>query len=508
MTAGFDASASLDAIGWVCFSTELYLLAGFGWMSDGAEKTVLSYTLPAIQTEFNVTDAQLGGFSSLLSATQALGALFWGSRADAVGRRPAFLGSVGLTALCGVCSAWAVSSGLPAYLSLRALTGFAIGGNLPLAATLMSEMLPPRHRDRCILGLHLFNECGALSSTGLAMALLPHSCASGTRCEWAIYLALVAVPSAIVSPIAACRLPESASWLASKGRHDEARTALARVKGGGRSAAARRLREGDALPFDLPVSSSATEPPVNDAASAQREDGAADGSLPTTNDGLVDGEAREPSRTTRCDGDCCSSSSNCLPAAASSLFSRSMLRTTLCITLLWFTADAASGWWTWLPTLATSQHVPSTIMYTASLVGRVIASVSFLVAALSISCVRPYTLLLCSLILTCVGSCLLTLWAATPLFSSPSFVAVYGGFALVFGGAWSLLYVVTPACFPPDLRATGFGLAHAGSKLGSLVSPLVVGGLIEGGSVLAVGAFLTAGWAVATVCLVAVPRSR
>ena len=78
-------------------------------------------TLPAIQTEFNVTDAQLGGFSSLLSATQALGALFWGSLADAVGRRPAFLGSVGLTALCGVCSAWAVSSGLPAYLSLRAL---------------------------------------------------------------------------------------------------------------------------------------------------------------------------------------------------------------------------------------------------------------------------------------------------------------------------------------------------------------------------------------------------
>ena len=110
--------------------------------------------------------------------------------------------------------------------------------------------MPPRYRDRALVGLHLFYEVGALGSTGLALLLLPDSCKAGTRrgrpslreastyytpllhqarvaalpsalttppyhtpyycrCEWPIYLALVAAPAAIVSLLAARYLPES-----------------------------------------------------------------------------------------------------------------------------------------------------------------------------------------------------------------------------------------------------------------------------------------------------------
>ena len=102
--------------------------------------------------------------------------------------------------------------------------------------------MPPRYRDRALVGLHLFYEVGALGSTGLALLLLPDSCKAGTRCEWPlylalllhpittplttppyyytpycrcewpIYLALVAAPAAIVSLLAARYLPESPAW--------------------------------------------------------------------------------------------------------------------------------------------------------------------------------------------------------------------------------------------------------------------------------------------------------
>lgn len=39
---------------------------------------------------------------------------------------------------------------------------------------------------------------------------------------------------------------------------------------------------------------------------------------------------------------------------------------------------------------------------------------------------------------------------------------------------WPLMYVVTPADFPPDARGVGFGFVSACSKLGALTQPNVV----------------------------------
>ena len=67
-------AAQLDAIGWGCFSSELLLLAGLGWISDGAEAAVLSYMLPALGTQYSLDEERLGQLSSLLSLAQAVGA--------------------------------------------------------------------------------------------------------------------------------------------------------------------------------------------------------------------------------------------------------------------------------------------------------------------------------------------------------------------------------------------------------------------------------------------------
>ena len=68
-----DYGAALDAIGLGAFSLRVFLLAGLGWISDGAEAAVLSYMLPALQHEHGLTEAQLGTISSVLAGAQAVG---------------------------------------------------------------------------------------------------------------------------------------------------------------------------------------------------------------------------------------------------------------------------------------------------------------------------------------------------------------------------------------------------------------------------------------------------
>ena len=103
-----------------------------------------------------LSSAQLGTAASVVSLGQAVGAATWGAAADSIGRRRAFLGSLILTIVFGLGSCAAV--GFYSFCALRLLTGFAIGGNLPLAVSIVSEMLPPNRREQSIVALQMFNE--------------------------------------------------------------------------------------------------------------------------------------------------------------------------------------------------------------------------------------------------------------------------------------------------------------------------------------------------------------
>ena len=142
------------------FTLEILCLAGFGWISDGAETVVLSFMIPAMEDLWSLDPGQMGGASAAVSLGQAVGATVWGSLADSLGRRRAFLGSLGLTLVFGIGSCAAV--GFYSFCALRLLTGFAIGGNLPLAVSIVSELLPPSVRERSVVALQMFNEVSFL----------------------------------------------------------------------------------------------------------------------------------------------------------------------------------------------------------------------------------------------------------------------------------------------------------------------------------------------------------
>ena len=504
-------------------------------MSDGAESAVLGYMLPSLMNHWALSEKQLGVVGALMSLGQALGSLFWGSLSDSMGRRPCFLLSVGLTAVLGLLSA--ASPNLLWYCVLRFLTGFAIGGNLPLAIAIASESMPPRHRDRALVALHLFYEMGALASTGLALGLMPSSCEEGSLCLWRAYLLAVALPAVVILPVAAIRLPETPFWLVSRGRHTQLIRVLSRAQGASRSAGERfkTLGHPEACQAEtisstgIPAGAHTGEPACHDASStgSQRAVWAAcDSGSDSENAASVTKPSPDKARaatawisaTSTSDGPgapvetsmaakaaLAASPSHSNSSATSRLrslvFGRELRAITACICMLWLSADMASGWWTWTPTFASMQHVEAHGVYVASIVGRVVASAAFLVVTAIINHFGARQLLLLTLLLCTLLSGLLTVWTKDPaLFASSSFVLVYGAFSLCFGGAWPIMYVVTPATFPTSVRGAGFGLASSAGKLGALIGPLVVGDLLAP-SILRIGSFFTVMWAMSALAL-------
>src|SRR5438105_9188901 len=123
-----------------------FILAFLGIMFDAADFALFGAALPPIAREFGLGPAQAGLLATVGLVGAFLGALFWGTISDYIGRRTAFTATVGIfsifTAL--VAASWNMLS-----LSIfRFISNFGLGGEVPVALTLTSEYSPGRIRGR------------------------------------------------------------------------------------------------------------------------------------------------------------------------------------------------------------------------------------------------------------------------------------------------------------------------------------------------------------------------
>jgi putative MFS transporter len=185
---------------------------------DIMKPATLAFVVPGMSDEYGITreTATLLAFSALIGT--ALGSLFWGLIADAIGRRSAILISSLLfvgTAVCG---------SMPAFewnLFMCFMMGASAGGLLPIAFTLMAETVPARHRGWLLVLLGGIGTTGGyLAAAGCAAWLEPEF---GWRILWFLNL-----PTGLLLILLNRFLPESPRFLAHIGRNDEARGVLAR----------------------------------------------------------------------------------------------------------------------------------------------------------------------------------------------------------------------------------------------------------------------------------------
>ncbi len=123
-------------------------------MFDTMDIGLFSFVLVAISQEWGLSQTQFTWATVIGLAGMSVGASASGMLSDRYGRKAILLATLlvysvatGLTAL-----AW----GFGELLVLRFVTGLGLGGELPVASTLVAEIAPSKQRGRMLVLLESF----------------------------------------------------------------------------------------------------------------------------------------------------------------------------------------------------------------------------------------------------------------------------------------------------------------------------------------------------------------
>ncbi|RKS85106.1 putative MFS transporter [Orbus hercynius] len=152
-------------------NNKLLLLAGTGWLFDAMDIGLLDFILTALKVDWNLTASQLGWIASVNSIGMAIGAFVFGIYADKKGRKSAFLLTLLMFSIASGLSAFAW--GFVSLIILRFFIGLGLGGELPVASTLVSESVPPSVRGRIVVLLESFWAAGWIIAALIAYFLIP-----------------------------------------------------------------------------------------------------------------------------------------------------------------------------------------------------------------------------------------------------------------------------------------------------------------------------------------------
>ena len=195
------------------FHYKLLLVTGLGWLFDSMDTGLIAFILPVLAKEWGLAPGQMGLIGSIGLIGMALGAVISGTVADRIGRKKVFTITV---LLYSIASAFcALSWNYQSLLVFRFLVGFGLGGELPVAATLVSEYAPSRVRGRFIVLLESFWGLGWIAAACIAYFFIPVY-------GWRMAFLIGALPELYVCLIR-LHMPESVRYLLTRGRVDEAR---------------------------------------------------------------------------------------------------------------------------------------------------------------------------------------------------------------------------------------------------------------------------------------------
>jgi SHS family lactate transporter-like MFS transporter len=206
---------------------QTFLAAYLGWTMDALDFFLLIFCVKAIAQDFRVLPSAVMGAVFLTQAFRPAGAIVFGMLADRFGRRPILMMNILSFSLIEFACAFAPS--LTALLALRALFGFAMGGEWGVGAALTFEVLPAKGRGTFSGVLQQGYATGSLLASALfglffsglhwqGVALTP-------ALGWRGLFILGALPSLLVIYVRA-KVPESPVWLAGAHKKQSAEGAL------------------------------------------------------------------------------------------------------------------------------------------------------------------------------------------------------------------------------------------------------------------------------------------
>lgn len=150
---------------------KLLMSAGLSWMFDAMDVGIISFIAAALAAEWSLTPQQTGFFTSINSVGMAFGAAIAGIMADKYGRKAVLLWTLLIFSIASGLSA--AATGFAVLCLLRFVAGFGLGGELPVASTLVSESVAAKDRGRMVVLLESFWAAGWILSALIAYFVIP-----------------------------------------------------------------------------------------------------------------------------------------------------------------------------------------------------------------------------------------------------------------------------------------------------------------------------------------------
>ncbi|OQS03177.1 Metal Ion (Mn2 -iron) Transporter (Nramp) Family [Thraustotheca clavata] len=398
--------------------------AGVGWAMDSMDTFLFIYCINLITDEFKAeynrvfSHSELGILSSAVFAGSFVGSFLFGHMADTYGRKPMFMWTMVTFGFGTIMCAVADSYGM--LLTFRFIAGIGLGGELPVATTLVQELSPKATRGRIIVILDGFWPIGSILAILLAREL--------TKClSWRWVFALSTLP-VVYALTARMFVPESPKWLASVGR----------------------IHEAEAI-----VRSIEADHAIYNAANAPKPDG-------------ID----EMTADVFCYRQLTTSQRVAL------LFRGVYLRRSMVLWFVWLGLSFAYfAIYTWLPTIVAEKSDAFDINgSTWTLLCVVICQIpGYFAAAYIVEIIGRKLTLLVFLLGSFIAAIVFGYVAPTE-----ANLLVSGGFLSFFMlGSWGALYAYTPENYPTNVRAMGAaypaGISRIGAIGGSYILPILSG---------------------------------
>ncbi|OTG81251.1 MFS transporter [Acinetobacter sp. ANC 4558] len=202
------------------FHYTLLLVIGLGWMFDAMDTGLISFILAKMAEDWAMTPTEKGWVVSIGFVGMAIGAVCSGGLADRWGRKAVFAATLVIYSLATAACAFAPN--LTWLLVFRFIVGLGLGGQLPVAVTLVSEYIPAHVRGRFIVLLESFWGLGWLVAALVSYFVIP-------KFGWQVAFLIGGLP-ALYAIVIWKMVPESVPYLINRERYDEAHALVRKIE--------------------------------------------------------------------------------------------------------------------------------------------------------------------------------------------------------------------------------------------------------------------------------------
>jgi len=401
-------AARIERLPFTSWQIIVGIIIASAWFFDAVDALAIAYVLPVLNGLWKLAPSQTGMLIAAGYAGQTIGSIVAGSLAERWGRVPVLLVTLLLFSIMSLACAFAWS--FDSMLWFRLIQGIGLGGEVPIMITYINEFSRARGRGTFALGIQVLFAFGLTASAFLGSWIVP-------RFGWQWMFIIGAAPALLALPLR-WMVPESARWLASKGRFAEADAVLGKIE----AIAARSGKPLAPLPTDLP-----------------------------------------PARPA--------------PCRFGDLFKGIYLKRTLSTWCLWICCFGLSySIGTWLPSIYRSVfHLPLQQALNYGLIQTAATLVGTLITVFTIDLVGRRPMFIIGLL----GTALPLLSFAVIGAGSPETILVRVCITYFFLSVLVLsLGLYTAEIYANNMRALGSGVAAAWQRSAATAGPLIVGGLL------------------------------